>query len=383
MSFLKKVFPFLNTTPPKESEKQADQEALLERHQVLVENLAAALVIRNLSGEITYCSPFTEVLTGYPLKNIYDSESDFFLSVVHPADRESFERGLTLGKIGERFEMRHRFLHHSEMEMWIESRTAPLFDENGQLLASLSIMLDVTKAVRFEEQLKEKTYDLQQITAVAAEEIENEVFTLKGMNSLFGEDINEDELREALSLTSDKLNQLARGLTEFGKASVGKSELRTLFVSDVVNMFAEEQSLADVTVSVDGSIDELRVIADKEELLHVLSALADYSRSLSNPEDPPTLKIRAQKNQSEVTLFYTDSCPPIPSHLAEAIFRPKVERAAPLPIHLRGKQTPFSLSLTQKRMKRMGGGLDFRVTEEGTNCFILTLRPAFSLTQAA
>ncbi|MGA1192291.1 MAG: hypothetical protein ACO3XO_08435, partial [Bdellovibrionota bacterium] len=39
-----------------------EDRMLLSRHQVLVENLAAALIIRNTEGTITYCSPFTEVM---------------------------------------------------------------------------------------------------------------------------------------------------------------------------------------------------------------------------------------------------------------------------------------------------------------------------------
>lgn len=359
------------------------EQLLLERHQVLVENLAAALVIRNLSGEITYCSPFTEVLIGYPLDSIYQAEEDFFLSLVNPADKESFERALSLSKIGESFEMRHRFFHQSQFEIWIESRTAPLQDETGQLIASLTIMLDVTGAVKFEEQLQEKTIDLQQITAVAAEEIQNEVFTLKGMLSLVGDGISVEEMNDAIERSGNKLDQLARGLTEFGKASSGKSELRTLSVSKILSAYSEEQQQVGLPVEIVQRSDELRVIADQEELLQVLSALTDYSCSLCQEDSIPKITFSIESSASEIKIYYKDSCPPIPTHLARSLFQPSTESGSTTSAFNRGKRTPFSLSLTRKRMMRMGGGLDFKVTPEGTNCFILSLRAGPGLTRAA
>lgn len=382
MSIIEKLITVFRGTAT-EKPPQNQDSLLLERHQVLVENLAAALVIRNSSGAITYCSPFTEVLCGYPLKSIYQSETDFFLSIVHPGDRDSLERALRLAALGESFQMRHRFFHHSDFEMWIESRTAPLFDEQQQLIASLTIMLDVTRAVRFEEQLQEKNQDLQHITSVAAEEIQNEVFTLKGMVALLDDGITTEEFKVAVNTSGNKLNELAKGLTEFGKASAGKSELRTISIGKVLETFAEEQRLTGVEVSVFLPEQEPRVIADKEEFMEVLSALSDYSRSLCQENEIPRISLEVISKHSEITVFYRDSCPPIPAHLANAIFRPSTNVEANFPSYLKGKRTPFSLSLTRKRMQRMGGGLDFRITEEGTNCFILSFRSRPALHRAA
>ncbi|MCI5066422.1 PAS domain-containing protein [bacterium] len=386
--------PFRSLLNRKGADQQEPPEGLLlQRHQVLVENLAAALVIRDRDGLIRYCSPFTEVLLGHPLRTLYDSPGDFFLEAVHPEDRDSLQRSLALAQLGESFQARHRYYHHSGFEMWIESRTDPLFDDAGEMLSSLTIMLDVTRAVRFEEQLKERTQDLQEITSIAAEEIQNEVFTLKGMLQFEGRGISREEANGAIHRSGNRLDELARGLTEFGKATRSKGELRKFSLREVLTEFREEQHSCGVTVLCEEIGEELLVIGDREELQEVLETLVRYSSSLlPTPEEgeeehdqeevPLILHLEVdQKSQTlpggtsrgELTLLYRDSCPPLPLPLAERIFSSANNRSASSP-YGSGSSSPFSLSLARKRMRQMGGALSFRITEKSENCFALRLR---------
>jgi len=71
-------------------------DLLIERYEILTENLVASVVIRDGAGKIAYCSPFTEVLTGYSLNDIYNSKEDFFLKITHPEDREKYNRSLAV-----------------------------------------------------------------------------------------------------------------------------------------------------------------------------------------------------------------------------------------------------------------------------------------------
>jgi PAS domain S-box-containing protein len=349
-----------------------EDRMLLSRHQVLVENLAAALIIRNTEGTITYCSPFTEVMCGFPLSSIYESgEKDFFLRIVHPSDKASLTRSLHLAKLGESFQMRHRFFHHSGFEMWIESRTAPLFDESKRLIASLTLMMDVTSAVRFEEQMQERNHDLQEITAIAAEEIQNEVFTLKGMLALVDEDIPVETMKAAVRISAEKLEGLAQGLTEFGKASSERRELRSLLPSRLLHAFQER---ANESIAIHLPEEEIPVIAEEEELLEVLSSLSRYSHALCPQGTTPEIEVQVIQENTETKVLHLDSAPTIPETFIDHIFYPKSVEHGERAIQFGGKRTPFSLSLSQKRVRRMGGTLDFQVSEDGRNCFVITLK---------
>ncbi|NMC63925.1 MAG: PAS domain-containing protein, partial [SAR324 cluster bacterium] len=54
----------------KSSPSSDDSSEIIERYHLLTENLAAAVLLRDGSGKILYCSPYTEVLTGYPIAAI-------------------------------------------------------------------------------------------------------------------------------------------------------------------------------------------------------------------------------------------------------------------------------------------------------------------------
>ena len=367
MSFFRKHFQ----AKALDSYSHEEDRMLLSRHQVLVENLAAALIIRNTEGTIIYCSPFTEVMCGFSLSSIYESEDkDFFLRIVHPADKASFTRSLQLAKLGESFQMRHRFFHDSGFEMWIESRTAPLFDESKRLIASLTLMMDVTSAVRFEEQMQERNHDLQEVTAIAAEEIQNEVFTLKGMLALVNEDIPVETMKAAVRTSAEKLEGLAQGLTEFGKASSERRELRSLLPSRLLHAFQEG---ANERIAIHLPEEEIPVIAEEEELLEVLSSLSRYSHALCPQGTTADIEVQVIQDNTETKVLHLDSAPAIPETFIDHIFYPKsVEPGGD--IQFGGKRTPFSLSLSQKRVRRMGGTLDFQLSEDGRNCFVITLK---------
>jgi len=44
-----------------------ETDIMVDRYEVLTENLAAAIIIRDQYGKIGYCSPYTETLTGYTI----------------------------------------------------------------------------------------------------------------------------------------------------------------------------------------------------------------------------------------------------------------------------------------------------------------------------
>ncbi len=71
-----------------------ENQMLIERYQILTENLAAAIIIRNSDGKIAYCSPYTETLTGYSVENFYIENREAFLESVHEDDREKYKRAI-------------------------------------------------------------------------------------------------------------------------------------------------------------------------------------------------------------------------------------------------------------------------------------------------
>ncbi len=82
MSFLSSLFGHKTNNQNVEQELvrlKSENQALQEKYRLLTDNLAAAVVIRDKSGKISYCSPYTEVITGWAVSEMYSSQEDFFL----------------------------------------------------------------------------------------------------------------------------------------------------------------------------------------------------------------------------------------------------------------------------------------------------------------
>ena len=64
------------------------------RYQVLTNNVAAAVIIHDIDGTIMWCSPYTEVLTGFSVSEIQSAKNSFFSAHVHEEDRDMLKRAL-------------------------------------------------------------------------------------------------------------------------------------------------------------------------------------------------------------------------------------------------------------------------------------------------
>ena len=130
------------------------------RYKILTENVAAAVMLHEADGTILWCSPFTEVLTGFPLSEIYRNKESFLRSNIQEEDREIFERSLKIVATGEPFQCRYRFYHKSGMALWLETRTVPILDNTSSEYEALSITIDVTAHVMNQLQVEERNKDL-------------------------------------------------------------------------------------------------------------------------------------------------------------------------------------------------------------------------------
>ena len=355
---IKKLFLSANNEP-----LAREEDPLISRYQVLVENLAASLVIRDSAGSITYCSPYIEVLTGYSLPEIYAYTEDFLISIAHQDDRLSLKRAVDLARIGESYQIKFRFYHRSGIELWAESRSSPLYDEQGSFIASISILLDVTQAVRQEELLAERSEDLKNITSIVAEDIQNEVFTIQGMLQLAREEQELTFTQDSIANAASKLEELADGLTEFGRTNKALEEVRPVSLNLIFKQLKENSKYK---FNLNESAEVESVLGSKEEIYCIFDAITAYGSSLVTDETILSINIKTISKESYVDILICGSWPKNPSDKAGSIFNP---RRSIIGTKKSGIRIPLSLFLAKRRANSMGGSLEYR-----DDMFVLTLR---------
>ena len=158
------------------------------RYKILTDNVAAAVILHQPDGTVLWCSPYTEVLTGFSLSDIYRDKEKFLKAHVHDEDRDIVEKALAIVATGEPFQCRYRFYHKSGISLWLETRTVPVYDHVAQEYVALSITLDVTASVHSQLKVEERNRDLNEFTYMISHDLKAPIVTLRGMLSLLEEE---------------------------------------------------------------------------------------------------------------------------------------------------------------------------------------------------
>jgi PAS domain S-box-containing protein len=353
-----------------------EREVLHERYTTLTENLAAAVIIRDMSGRIIYGSPYTEVLTGYAMEEIYASHKDFFTTIIHKADLENYQRALKVSEFGEAFQFRYRILHKTGIEMWTESRTVPVLDETGEVVASLSITLDVTGTVRYQRQVEERNRDLQDFSYMVSHDLKAPIFTIKGMVGVIEEDFItkvDPELREILGhigRAAHRLEALVAGVLQFSRVSFQDNALERFDLGAIFDEIRRdtERVLSDAGGSLIYPTERLEIRSDRLKLYQIFSNLIGNSIKYRSPVRPLriTLTINPLSDQRGVVIAVTDNGVGIPTDKFEAVFRP-FQRAHSGDVEGSG----IGLATVKKLVEKLGG--EVTITESSPTGTTITV----------
>jgi PAS domain S-box-containing protein len=343
----------------------AENNMLLHRYEVLTESLVAAIIIRDKNSKIAYCSPYTEVLTGYSLFDIYAMEEDFFYSIIHEEDREKYCRSLKVSNYGEAFQFRYRFFHKTGIEMWAETRTVPIIDENGEITSSLSITLDVTATVRHQKQVEEKNRDLEDFSYMISHDLKAPIYTIKGMVNLIEEDY-QDQLPEELSepiehicQATHRLEKLVASVLEYSRISTQENQIEivdlNLVINEVKQDFAAQISEANGKLVVQDNLPA--IIGDKLKVYQILSNITGNAIKYRSDQRPLEIAISEHESQRKryLTLSIKDNGTGIPENKLDEIFRP-FQRAHSQEIEGSG----IGLACVKKLLEKLSGDIEVK-----------------------
>jgi PAS domain S-box-containing protein len=140
-----------------EHEREEDLTDALQQFQALVEQLPAAVYIKDQVGIAavpTYLSPRYEEVFGYPVKERLE-DPELWASIVHPDDREAaFEAAEHSAATGAPFTMDYRITRKDGSVAWIHDETVLIRGSDGEPLFWQGISMDVTGRKRTEDELR-------------------------------------------------------------------------------------------------------------------------------------------------------------------------------------------------------------------------------------
>lgn len=355
-----------------------ESEALIERYELLTDNIAASIVLRDGAGRITYCSPYTEVLTGYTLSEIYSAPEDFFRTIVHPADLEQYARSNAVTACGEAFQSRFRIFHKSGIEMWVETRSVPVQNDQGEVTSSITITLDITGIVRYQRQVEEKNKDLQDFAYMVSHDLKAPIVTIKGMLSALDEDYGKQldhgahETIAHMARATERLAQLTASIIEYSRASTQQAKSERVALRDVLRdvLADHEQDIKSRHAAINIPAELPTVRGDRTKLYQVFSNLIGNALKFQRPDIAPhiTISVQPHPNPRTIGILLQDNGCGIPSDKLETIFRP----------FQRGGQTKtegsgVGLACVKRLLEKLGGEITVQSQPDQGSCFTLTL----------
>ena len=360
--------------------KQSDNDHKT-RYKILTENVAAAVILHESDGTILWCSPFTEVLTGFPLSEIYRAKETFLKTNVHEDDRETVERSLKIVSTGEPFQCRYRFYHKSGMALWLETRTVPILDNSSDNYVALSISIDVTAQVMNQMQIEERNRDLNEFTYMISHDLKAPILTISGMLGILEDDEavkSNTSLSEPLTYirkATRRLQDLVTGVLELAKISASDRTLEPVALKEVLNEVLEdhrlqiEQSAATVT-----TIEELPVVlGNKTQLYQVFSNLIGNAIKYQRVDRPLMVSVGTDKASSRrrTSITVSDNGRGITPDKIDTIFKP-FNRAGEDTIEGAG----VGLASVKKLVERLGGSIEVESQVDSGTSFTIELRRA-------
>jgi PAS domain S-box-containing protein len=351
------------------------------RYKILTENVAAAVMLHEADGTILWCSPFTEVITGFPLSEIYRNKETFFRSNIQEEDRETFERSLRIVGTGEPFQCRYRFYHKSGMTLWLETRTVPILDNASSEYVALSITIDVTAHVMNQMQVEERNKDLSEFTYMISHDLKAPILTISGMLGLLEEEEaiqKEPHLSEPLAYirkATKRLHDLVGGVLELAKISASERSLEPVSLKDVLSEVMDEHRLQiEQTSASITTVEELPVVlGNKTQLYQIFSNLLGNAIKYRIESRPLVISIGLDKASSrrKASIVVRDNGRGISAEKLDTIFKP-FNRAGEEAI----EGTGVGLASVKKLVEKLGGSINVASDVESGTAFTIELRKA-------
>ncbi len=361
-----------------EGAKQQERQA-----KILSDNLIAAVLLQDDSGKISYCSPYTEVLTGYSIHEITEHQGDFLESVMHADDRAQYRRALEICRAGEAFQFRYRLYHRSGIEIWVETRTVPIVDDAGTVSQFLSITLDVTGMVRYQKQVEEKNRDLQDFAYMVSHDLKAPIFTIKGMLGIIRDDYasslppESKEVIEHIERAALRLEQLVSRVLEYSRISNQELKLMPVDLNGVLNEVRRDFSVQAQGASATIEIAEFlpTVLGDQLQLYRVFANLIGNAIKYRSPDRPAHVRVLADTSRDSryARIQIIDNGQGIPEDKIESVFRPfhRLHGAA-----IEG--TGLGLATVKKLVEKSSGSVELtsKVGEGSTFTVVLKVAPS-------
>ncbi|MBW4474607.1 MAG: PAS domain S-box protein [Stenomitos rutilans HA7619-LM2] len=118
------------------------------------------IYLANSEGYGTYTNPRCREIFGFTLE---ESAGNGWAKQVHPDDRERVLQGwLEVATAGKPYVANYRIQPHNDLVRWVQTRTAPMYADDGTLMGHVGTIEDITDRQQSEQEIQQLNQALEQ-----------------------------------------------------------------------------------------------------------------------------------------------------------------------------------------------------------------------------
>jgi PAS domain S-box-containing protein len=349
-----------------------------EEFELVLNNIAAAVVLYHDDGSTRYCNSYLSVLTGYSFEELESPVSrDLLEGIILREDQDRFARAKKICALGEDSLVRFRIRHKSGLTLWLETRMVPIYNTRDAKYSVMSISIDVTETLQYQKQIEEQNQDLNDFAYMVSHDLKAPIFTIQGMADALREDHGSVLGQEGLSLlqyissAAQRLTTLVSSVLEYSALTNSDETLEEVPLSEiipnVISDFTEQMRHIDANIHIQEPLPIIK--GEPVRIYQLFSNLIGNAIKYRSKERSLSIEITAtQTSPTQTMVQIKDNGLGIPANKLEDIFRP-YRRAHGGDIEGSG----IGLACVKKIVDKTGGRISV-TSEEGTgSTFTLTL----------
>ncbi len=383
--FFISAWVFFNGKPSRSQNAIDQDQAISDQFDLVLNNIAAAVMICSPSGQPSFASTYIQVLTGYMPEDFRAYKGDFLETLIMEEDIERYRRSKSISKLGEDSIVRFRIRHKSGLLLWLESRLVPTLDLRAEVESVLSITIDVTETIHYQSQIEEQNQDLSDFAYMVSHDLKAPVFTIQGMAEAIREDCGERigeeglQLLQFISNAADRLHSLVGSVIEYSSLNNASDSPDSVSLSETMDQVISDHAphIKAAGAKIEYPNDLPAVRGEGIRIYQVLSNLIGNTIKYRNQDIPLTVEVSANLVPPKmVELIIRDNGLGIPENKLEDIFRP-YRRAHGGDIEGSG----IGLACVKKIVTKLGGQV-YAESIEGEGSIFHVVIPAKEATRA-
>lgn len=250
------------------SERLAERE---EKYRFIAENTQDLVGVVDMEGTVLYASPSHELVLGFSSSE-FEGNSAFYF--VHPDDLAYVKKQFNdMVKLESTFDFEWRCKKADGSWVYIETRGAPIFDENRKVVQCVYGSRDISERKKAEELLlrTEKLSIVGQMAAGVAHEFRNPLTSIKGFAQLLQQGNEKPEYIELILSEVGRLEAIVWEFLTIAKPQAPKMQEvdAAVVLQQVVLLFSTQSILNNIEIIEEHDSEVLRIYCDENQIKQV------------------------------------------------------------------------------------------------------------------